>query len=189
MRRLIQFFVRGLVITTPLALTLWICWWAVTSLDSLLPLGFPGAGLLLTIAVITAVGALASNFITRGVLAEVERLLEGVPFVRLVYTSTKDLINAFVGERRRFNRPVRVRLDDAGVVWYLGFVTADSLEHLRMPRHVAVYMPWSYSFAGRLVLVPADHVEPLVADAADMLAFIVSGGVSRSAEPVAGKTQ
>lgn len=182
MRRLIQYFVRGLVITTPVALTLWICWWAVTSLDTLLPLGFPGAGLLVTLAVITGVGALASNFVTRSVLAEVERLLEGVPFVRLVYTSTKDLINAFVGERRRFNRPVRVRLDDALDVWYLGFVTADSMEHLGMPGHVAVYLPWSYSFAGRVVLVPAGNVEPLGATAADTLAFIVSGGVTRSAE-------
>ncbi len=187
MRRLIQYFVRGLVVTTPVALTLWICWWAVTSLDSLLPLGFPGAGLLLTIVVITLVGALASNFVTRGVLHEVERVLEGVPFVRLVYTSTKDLINAFVGERRRFNRPVRVRLDDTLDVWYLGFVTADSLENLGMPGHVAVYMPWSYSFAGRVALVPADHVLPLAADAADMLAFIISGGVASSAEPPAKK--
>ena len=163
MRRLIQYFVRGLVVTTPVALTGWICWWAVTSLDNLLPLGFPGAGLLLTIVVITLVGALASNFVTRGVLNELERILEGVPFVRLVYTSTKDLINAFVGERRRFNRPVRIRLDD----------TLD------------VYMPWSYSFAGRLALVPADHVQPLAADATDMLAFIISGGVTSSAEPPA----
>ena len=183
MRRLIQYFVRGLVITSPVALTLWICWWAVTSLDSLLPLGFPGAGLLVTIVVITAVGALGSNLVTRGVLSEVERVLDRVPFVRLVYTSTRDLINAFVGERRRFNRPVRVRLDDTQAVWYLGFVTADSLEHLGIPGHVAVYLPWSYSFAGRVVLVPADHVEAISADAADTLAFIVSGGVTRTAEP------
>jgi len=183
MRRLIQYFVRGLVITSPVALTLWICWWAVTSLDSLLPLGFPGAGLLATIVVITAVGALGSNLVTRGVLSEVERVLDRVPFVRLVYTSTRDLINAFVGERRRFNRPVRVRLDDTQAVWYLGFVTADSLEHLGIPGHVAVYLPWSYSFAGRVVLVPADHVEAISADAADTLAFIVSGGVTRTAEP------
>jgi len=183
MRRLIQYFVRGLVITSPVALTLWICWWAVTSLDNLLPLGFPGAGLLVTIVVITAVGALGSNLVTRGVLSEVERVLDRVPFVRLVYTSTRDLINAFVGERRRFNRPVRVRLDDTQAVWYLGFVTADSLEHLGIPGHVAVYLPWSYSFAGRVVLVPADHVEAISADAADTLAFIVSGGVTRTAEP------
>jgi uncharacterized membrane protein len=182
MRRLIQYFVRGLVITTPVALTLWICWWAVTSLDTLLPLGFPGAGLLVTIVVITGVGALGSNLVTRGVLSEVERVLDRVPFVRLVYTSTRDLINAFVGEQRRFNRPVRVRLEDVHDVWYLGFVTTDSLEHLGMPGHVAVYLPWSYSFAGRVVLVPAGNVEPLGASAADTLAFIVSGGVTRTAE-------
>jgi uncharacterized membrane protein len=183
MKRLAQYFVRGLVITTPVALTLWVCWWVVSSVDNLLPLGFPGSGILVTVLVITLVGALASSLVTRGVLAEVERLLEGVPFVRLVYNSTKDLINAFVGEKRRFNRPVRVRLDDLGNVWYLGFVTSDALHHLGVPGHVAVYLPWSYSFAGRVVLVPADHVQPLATDSTDMLAFIISGGVTRTAEP------
>jgi uncharacterized membrane protein len=187
MKRLAQYFLRGLVVTTPLALTLWICWWAVSTVDSILPIGIPGAGLLVTIAGVTLIGALASNLVTRGVLAEVERWLEGVPFIRLVYTSIKDMINAFVGERRRFNRPVRVRLDDKADVWYLGFVTSNELTHLGMPGHVAVYLPWSYSFAGRVILVPADRVQAISADSTDMLAFIVSGGVTRSAEPHAKK--
>lgn len=182
MKRLIQFFVRGLLITTPLALTLWICWWAVSTVDNLLPLGFPGAGILVTVLGITLIGALAGTLVTAGVLAELERLLEGLPFVRIVYTSIKDLLHAFVGERRRFNRPVRVRLDDNVDVWYLGFVTADALAHLGMPRHVAVYLPWSYSFAGRVILVPADKVHPIEGDSTDMLAFIISGGVARSSE-------
>lgn len=183
MKRLAQYFLRGLVVTVPVAFTVGICWWVVSTVDSFLHVGIPGAGLLLTLAGITLVGALASSFIARGLFGEVERILEGVPFIRLVYTSTKDLINAFVGEKRRFNRPVRVRLDERTSVWHLGFVTSEALDHLGMPGHVAVYLPWSYSFAGRVVLVPADHIEPLATDATDMLAFIVSGGVARSADP------
>jgi uncharacterized membrane protein len=183
MKRLAQYFLRGLVVTVPVALTVWICWWAVSTVDSLLHLGIPGAGILVTLAGITVIGALASSLVARGLLGEIEGLLERLPFVRLVYTSTKDLINAFVGEQRRFNRPVRVRLDEHGTVWYVGFVTSESLDQLGLPGHVAVYLPWSYSFAGRMVLVPAGQVEPLAADATDMLAFIVSGGVTRSAEP------
>jgi uncharacterized membrane protein len=187
MTRLVQYFIRGLLITTPLALTLWICWWAVSTVDNLLPLGFPGAGILVTTAAITLIGALAGTLVTKGVLSEVERLLEGLPFVRIVYTSIKDLLNAFVGERRRFNRPVRVKLDESADIWYLGFVTADALGHLGMPGHVAVYLPWSYSFAGRVILVPAGQVHPLAGDSTDMLAFIISGGVARSSESVSKK--
>lgn len=184
MKRLAQYFISGLVIATPVAFTVWACWWVVSRVDNLMPLGFPGSGILVTVLVITLIGALASSLVARGLLAEVERLLEGVPFVRLVYSSTKDLINAFVGEKRRFNRPVRVRLDPQVDVWYLGFVTSDALAHLGVPGHVAVYLPWSYSFAGRVVLVPADHVQPLTTSGTDMLAFIISGGVTRTAEPV-----
>lgn len=187
MKRLVQYFIRGLLVTTPLALTLWICWWAVSTVDHLIPLGIPGAGILVTVAGITLVGALAGTLVTRGVLAELERLLEGLPFVRIVYTSIKDLLNAFVGERRRFNRPVRIRLDQSVDVWYLGFVTADSLGHLGMPGHVAVYLPWSYSFAGRVILLPAEHVHPITGDATDMLAFIISGGVTGPSGPPPGK--
>lgn len=187
MKRLVQYFVRGLLITTPVALTLWICWWAVTALDHLVPLGFPGAGILLTVTLITVIGALAGTLVTKGVLAELERLLEGLPFVRIVYTSIKDLLNAFVGERRRFNRPVRIKLDEKADIWYLGFVTADALGHLGMPGHVAVYLPWSYSFAGRVILVPAEQVHPISGDSTDMLAFIISGGVARSSDATARK--
>ena len=186
MKRLVQYFVRGLLVTTPVALTLWICWWAVSTIDNLLPLGFPGAGILVTVTAITLIGALAGTLVTRGVLAEIERLLEGLPFVRIVYTSIKDLLSAFVGERRRFNRPVRIRLDHDVDVWYLGFVTADSLGHLGMPGHVAVYLPWSYSFAGRVILVPARDVLPISGNSTDMLAFIISGGVTRPSD-LAGK--
>ncbi|NOT07393.1 MAG: hypothetical protein HOP28_04220, partial [Gemmatimonadales bacterium] len=68
-------------------------------------------------------------------------------------------------------------------VWHVGFVTADALDHLGLPGHVAVYLPWSYSFAGRVILVPSDRVEPIQANSTDMLAFIVSGGVARPNDP------
>ena len=170
------------MITAPVVLTAYVCWWLVKSIDRLLDVGIPGVGILVTLTGITLIGALASSFIARGALSELERLLERLPFVRLVYTWTKDLLNAFVGERKRFNRPVRIRLDERVDIWYLGFVTSDSLDHLGMPEHVAVYLPWSYSFAGRVILVPGKLVEPIAADSTEMLAFIVSGGLAGTAD-------
>jgi uncharacterized membrane protein len=118
---------------------------------------------------------------TRGLVAMVEALLQRLPFVRLLYTSTKDLLNAFVGEKRRFDRPVVVALTPGGSAKALGFVTADSLEHLGLPGQVAVYLPQSYNFAGNVLLFPAGQVHPLQAESADVMAFIVSGGVSGGA--------
>ncbi|HEY9385215.1 MAG TPA: DUF502 domain-containing protein [Gemmatimonadales bacterium] len=184
MKRLAQYFLRGLVVITPAALTLWACWWVFSTVDSVIDVGIPGAGIVLTIVGITLVGALASNLLTRGLVGALDRLLARLPFVRLLYSSTKDLLNAFVGEQRRFNRPVRARLDHAGTVWTLGFVTAEGAERLAMPGFVAVYLPQAYNFAGNLIILPAAHVEPVEGEAAEIMAFIVSGGVSGSAEPI-----
>jgi uncharacterized membrane protein len=182
MKRIAQYFLRGLVVTTPVFLTLYVCWWIVSRVDRLLGIGIPGVGIVVTLAGITLVGFLAGNLVTRGLVAEIEGLLEKLPFVRLLYTSTKDLLNAFVGEQRRFNRPVRAQLDEAGLVWTMGFVTADGAVRLGMPGFVAVYLPQAYNFAGNLIIVPSNRVEPVLADAAEIMAFIVSGGVSGSAE-------
>ncbi|MBI3792961.1 MAG: DUF502 domain-containing protein, partial [Gemmatimonadetes bacterium] len=97
--------------------------------------------------------------------------------VRLVYTSTKDLLNAFVGEQRRFNRPALITLAPGGAR-ALGFITQDSLERLSLPGHVAVYIPQAYAFAGITLIVERTAVEPITADPADVMAFVVSAGVT-----------
>jgi uncharacterized membrane protein len=111
-------------------------------------------------------------------LTMVEGVLERLPFVRLLYTSTRDLLNAFVGEKRRFDKPVMVAPFANSEVRALGFVTQETLDAMGMLEHVAVYLPQSYNFAGSLLLFPAGAVTPLDADSADVMAFIVSGGVT-----------
>ena len=60
----------------------------------------------------------------------------------------------------------------------VGFVTQESLERLGLPGYASVYFPQSYNFAGNLVVFPASQLEPLDAGSADVMAFIVSGGVT-----------
>ncbi len=182
MKNFARYFLRGLVITAPVAFTVYICWVIISKLDGLIGINIPGVGAVVAIAGITLVGALASNYITRTALAGLENLLERLPFVRLLYTSTKDLLNAFVGEQRRFNKPVRVRLFAQGESYLLGFVTADSLDHLGLAGHVAVYLPTAYNYSGNLIVVASHLVDALPVDSADLMAFIVSGGVSRSVD-------
>lgn len=181
MRRLAAYFLRGLLIAVPTGLTIYVCWVAIRWFDGLLGTNVPGLGVLTALAAITVIGALASNLVTRSALALLDRTLEKLPFARLLYTSTKDLLNAFVGEQRRFNRPVRARIGSGdSTIHILGFVTADALDHLGLPGQVAVYLPFSYSVAGHVLIVPAHRVEPLDTDAADAMAFMVSGGVART---------
>ncbi len=186
MRNLAGHFLRGLLITAPTVVTLYVCWVLISTIDGWLGIDVPGAGLLVAVTVITLVGMFASNLVTRSVLAWIDTALERLPFVRFLYTATKDLLNAFVGEQRRFNRPVRVQLGPTPEVFALGFVTADAVDLLGLPGYVGVYLPQSYNFAAQLILVPAGRVTPLAADAADIMAFIVSGGVAGAAERAAG---
>ena len=178
MRRLLNYFLRGLVLVAPLAITLYVCWVVFVRIDGWLGLPVPGLGFVVTIVLITVIGFLGSNLITRGMVAIVDQAVSRLPFVRLLYTSTKDLLNAFVGEKRRFDKPVLVRLGMHSEARMVGFVTQESLDRLGLPGYSSVYFPQSYNFAGNLVVFPSSQVEPLDAPSADVMAFIVSGGVT-----------
>jgi uncharacterized membrane protein len=178
MRRLLGYFARGLVLLAPLAVTVWVCGLVFTNVDGWLGLPIPGAGFVATLLLITVVGFLGSNLLTRSAVNVLEGVMARLPFVRLVYGSTKDLLNAFVGEKRRFDQPVSIALAADAGVRLVGFVTQESLAHLGMSEYVAVYCPHSYAFSGQLHLVLASRVRALEVASADAMAFVVSGGVS-----------
>ena len=178
MKQLLKYFLRGLVLVAPIGITVYICWVVFVAIDRLLPTPIPGAGFLITIAAVTLFGFLASNLLARSVLSLVEKLLERLPFVRLLYSSTKDLLNAFVGEKRRFDKPVLVSLEPGGSVKAFGFLTQESLDAIGVAGHSAVYLPQSYNFAGQVLVVPNGQITLLAAPSSDVMAFIVSGGVS-----------
>ena len=179
MTRLLNYFLRGLVVVVPLALTLYVCAIIFSTIDSWLRLPVPGAGFVVTIILITLVGFLASLFVTQSLIAALDRVLERLPFVRLLYSSAKDMLNAFVGEKKRFDKPVLVSVSADRAVKVLAFLTSDSLASLGLADQVTVYMPQSYGFAGHIIVVPADRVERIDADAAEVMAFIISGGVTQ----------
>lgn len=182
MSRLLNYFFRGVIVVAPVAVTIYVCYAIFTRVDNWL--GFPirGVGFLLTIVLITLVGFLASNLITRGLLSAVESTLERLPFVRLLYGSTRDLLNAFVGEKRRFDKPVLVAPVPQSGIRVLGFLTQESLVNIGLRDHVTVYVPQSYGFAGQLIVVPSTQISPVAAESADVMAFIISGGVTQLPE-------
>jgi uncharacterized membrane protein len=178
MSRLLNYFFKGVVLLAPLAFTVYVCVRVFATIDGWLGIPIPGVGFLATVVLITLFGFLASSFLTRRMLSVVEGVLERLPFVRLLYSSTKDLLNAFVGEKRRFDKPVLVAPFASGEARALGFITQESLSAMGMQEHVAVYLPQSYNFAGSLLIFPTSAVTVLDAESADVMAFIVSGGVT-----------
>lgn len=180
MGKVLGYFARGLVLVAPLGVTLATLWFIFTRVDGWLGqlVGLPrGAGFVATIALITLIGFLGSSLLTRSAMGWFERALSRLPFVRLLYGSTKDLLNAFVGEKRRFDKAVMVALRPDGPM-VLGFLTQETLAHLGLTEHVAVYCPHSYAFSGQLYVVPSSRITPLDVASADAMAFVVSGGVA-----------
>jgi uncharacterized membrane protein len=178
MNWLIKNFLRGLVIVVPIALTSWVVYQAFLAADRLLPLRWPGLGIVVLIVATILLGALASNYVIRKFLRLTDVIFTRAPLIRIIYAAIKDLLEAFVGDKKRFDRPVAVSLGPGDDVMTFGFVTQADLGFLDLAGYVAVYMPFSYSMAGSVIVVPASRVKPLAADSASVMALIVSGGVS-----------
>ncbi|HEY2407651.1 MAG TPA: DUF502 domain-containing protein [Polyangiaceae bacterium] len=174
----VRYFVRGCLVSAPLGLTIYILYTILRTIDQWLPIGIPGAGLVITVLLVVLVGFLTSNVVGRSIVEFAEGLLTHLPLVKLIYTSIKDLVRAFVGDKKSFDQPVAVALHPTSGLRALGFITREAIPQLGLYQHVAVYFPQSYNFAGYLALVPREQIEPLDVNSGELMTFIVSGGVS-----------
>ena len=182
MRTIVKYFLRGLLICVPILVTVFILLWAFTGLDTifrkLLGITIPGLGILATISSIFLIGLLASNFMGRKLFGLVEKIFTKLPLVKLLYGSIKDIVEAFAGEDKKFDKPVVVSLTGGDGPKVAGFITSESLENFGMDDYAAVYLPQSYNFAGNVLLFKKDSIQPLDIDSSKAMSFIVSGGVS-----------
>lgn len=186
MNFLIKNFLRGLAILIPIVATIWLVVITFLSIDRWIEAPYPGVGIGVTILLILAVGMLGGNVIGRKLLRLTDMIFMRAPLVKIIYLAIKDLVEAFVGDRKKFNRPVLVSLP-AIEASALGFVTRDRIDFLPGSDLIAVYFPQSYNFAGNLLLVSAARITPIDADSTQVMAFIVSGGISggaQSQEPI-----
>jgi uncharacterized membrane protein len=178
MRRITRYFFQGLLFLVPVVASIYVVYEVFTRVDSLFSFPVPGLGVVVTLAAITLIGFLGSNFVSKKLIGLVDGMFRRLPLVKLFYTSVKDLLEAFVGDRKAFNRPVLVTLFPGSSVRAVGFVTRESLDALGVADSVAVYLPESYNFAGNLIVVGNEQVTPISADRGDVMKFIVSGGVA-----------
>lgn len=174
------YFLRGLLLLVPITLMVWAIWQSLAYLDSIIKTDIPGLGLLILLGIIVLTGWLGSTFLYQPIANLGEDLLQRIPFLKTLYDALKDLVEAIVGNKRKFDRPVLVRLGSGYDVERLGFITQDDLEHLGVgPDKVAVYLPHAFNWSGNLFIVPKANLTLLDARAADVMKFVVSGGVSQ----------
>lgn len=179
MKKFINYFLQGLLYIIPLTVTLYVVVWALRKIDGILPFQFPGLGLIVIISLITIIGFLGSAVITSPINAFFQNLLKRAPLLKTIYSSVKDLMNTFVGNKKGFSEPVLVKVYENSTIERIGFITNEDVESLNVAKgKVLVYMPHSYAISGQLFVVEKKNVSPIHKSSAEIMKLIVSGGVT-----------
>jgi uncharacterized membrane protein len=177
-RRIIRYFFSGTIFIVPLVATVYFIYTTFLWLDSRLNLPYPGLGFVIILTGITIFGYFSSIFAFRRMGEWFDHLVNQIPLVKLVYSSIKDLLAAFVGDKKKFDRPVLVTINKENQLNRIGFITQSDLSELGLKDMVVVYFPQSYAVAGDHYVVPKENIKPLNVPGTVAMKFIVSGGVS-----------
>jgi uncharacterized membrane protein len=190
-RRLLTFFLQGVLVVAPVAITVYLLVWLFTSIDDLLPIFTTknsqgilvsqnrGLGVAVILVSLITIGYLSSNFITGRLFRLFDNLLERVPGIKFIYSTVKDFFEAFAGNKRKFTKPVLVLVRRDPEMWQIGFVTQEDLTKITDRGLISVYMPHSYAVSGFTLLVQPGNVKPITGiEAADAMKMAISGGVA-----------
>jgi len=186
-KKLLGYFFQGLIYLAPLGITIFVLYKTFVFLDeSLKPLvnryfsiNIPGLSILIVFLLVALLGLLGKSIIARPIKKVINHIINRIPLIKVVYTSIKDLLTAFVGKEKKFNQPVLVKVNTISELEKLGFITQTDVSNLGVEGNkVAVYFPHSYNFSGELFIVPAENVKKIDTPPADVMKFIVSGGVA-----------
>ena len=194
LRKLFQYFLQGVIIVAPIAITVWAVTALFNSVDNILPSlinrlfpnlfgpdlpkKIPGLGFIVVILIVIGIGYISSSFIISRMVEIFDKLLERTPGIKIIYTTVKDFFEAFAGNKRKFNKAVLVSID-ADDIWRVGFITSENLHEFGLQEHMAVYVPSSYAVAGTLFFVKKERIRLLTdVSSADAMKFVISGGVT-----------
>ena len=194
---LAQRFFQGVIVLAPIGVTIWVIVslfnWVDNFLPNVLNTIFPqqfaavngqipkvtGLGFVVAIILVLIVGWLSSLFFVERFMSFFDKILEKTPCVKIIYSSVKDFLEAFAGNKKKFDKPVLVCIDGDDI-WRIGFITQESCEHLGLKDHVTVYVPHSYAISGISFIVPLSKTKklPKNINAAEAMKYAISGGVT-----------
>ena len=194
---MVQFFFQGLIVLTPIAVTIWVVLGLFQWVDGFLPNlintlfpslldkkldgsldKIPGLGFVVVVLLVLLVGWLSSLFVVGRLVSIFDTVLERTPGIKIIYSSVKDFLEAFAGNKKKFDKPVLVNVDVSGV-WRIGFITQPTNTEFGLPDHVTVYIPHSYAISGITYIIPKTNIKLLDnVSASDAMKYAVSGGVT-----------
>jgi uncharacterized membrane protein len=187
---IIPYFLQGLLILAPVTITIYSIYFIISGIDNLIPIfTFTdtegkvrvqnyGLGFLMIIVIILLIGYFSSFFITGRIVSFMDRVLQKMPGIKHIYTTTRDFVEAFAGNKKKFTQNVLANVDDNDV-WRMGFVTRDDMADFGLKDYVAVYIPMAYSVAGNVYVIPKSRIKPIThISSAQTMKFAVSGGVT-----------
>lgn len=183
------FFIRGLLFVAPVGFTILILYNAFDFVDSLVRIRFsfdqpnqeffiPGLGFVIVILGTAFIGFVFTVLLPQTIQNWLENGIKNLPFIKIFYSAFKDLISAFVGDKKKFKQGVIVTINRESNIKKMGFLTQEDLNALNLPEMVSVYCPHSYAFSGEMFIVPKENIQLLSISSAEVMKIIVSGGVS-----------
>lgn len=180
-QRLISYLLRGLLVLLPIGATISIVLWILGGLSDLLHLDEVGFWEFWLYAAVILAGIVGVGVLTQGVVAKqvldfFEGIIEKAPGLSFIFGTTKDMTEAFMGENKKFDKPIVVELE--GGVHRMGFLTQSDMSVINMPDHCSVYLPLSYALTGEMLIVPKNKVKPIDVEPSHVTKFVVSGGVA-----------
>jgi uncharacterized membrane protein len=179
-RTMLHYFVQGILILAPIAITGYVLFWLFDLIDGILRpyFNFPGIGFILIIAFVIMIGWVSSNFLMGSLINFLDHLMERTPGIKFIYTSVKDFFEAFAGDKKKFDKAVLANAF-AEDVWIVGFMTDEEMHKFELGNeHVAVYVPQAYNFAGQLYILPRSKVKKIEKlNSGETMKYAVTGGV------------
>jgi uncharacterized membrane protein len=189
-----KWLLAGLLVVAPLAITIWVLEWIISTLDKtllilpdgwhpdrLLGMHIPGFGVLLAFAILLALGAMASNFVGNKMLNWWSALLNRIPVVNSIYSGVKQVSDTlFSGSGNAFRKAVLVQWPRDGV-WTIAFVTGapggDAANYLAGD-YLSVYVPTTPNpTGGYFVMLKSSECIELKMSVDEALKYIISMGV------------
>ncbi|MBI1343241.1 MAG: DUF502 domain-containing protein [Terrimonas sp.] len=202
-KKLLRYFLQGVLIMAPIAISIWAMVALFNFLDELLPQilgttrqiaidtngdgvleiktvkGLPkGIGFGIVVILIIIIGYISSFFVVGRFVDFFESLLERTPGIKFIYTSVKDFFEAFAGDKKKFDKPILVNVFGEEV-WMIGFLTNEDMHQFELgAEYVTAYVPQGYNIAGQVYVVKRERIKMLKdVGASDAMKFAVTGGV------------
>ena len=181
--RLLKYFGQGLLFVVPVFVTIAVLVYLFQKADTIFGLEIPGLGILILLVGITLIGYIGTVLVTNPVVKWFGNLMNRTPVVKIIYSSVKDLLSAFVGSKKKFTHPVLIKLSADNDMQQIGFMTQEDLSDLGIGKDmVSVYVPFSFSIMGNVFVVPRANITPLESSPTETMKFVVSGGITNIQE-------